>query len=282
MAAAGDPFAQDVPSSGNCSAARPDVDLALVNLEIARDAYPDLDLPVFMERIEALATRVDERCPVGSRSKHVIGQLNWVLFVEEEYQGNVEDYFDPRNSYLNEVLDRKLGIPISLSVLYQAVASRVGLTLAGVNLPAHFLLRETESPAPLFVDPFHAGRTLDVDACERFLSALVGRPYRLRAEEIAPCDSSTTVSRMLRNLKTIYLERHDHASALPVRRRLAALNPRDLAEVRDWGTTSLQANRPGESLGPLERYIVEQPGAPDIETIRSLLKAARREVAHRN
>jgi regulator of sirC expression with transglutaminase-like and TPR domain len=258
------------------------VDLALVNLEMARDVYPDLDIPAFMGRIEALAGRVDERCPVGSRERHVIGQLNWVLFVEEEFRGNVEDYFDPGNSYLNEVLDRKLGIPISLSVLYLAVASRVGLSLAGVNLPVHFLLRVTGAPAPLLVDPFHGGRTLDLDSCERFLSRLLGRPYRLHADEVAPCDASTTVSRMLRNLKSIYLERRDYASALPVCRRLSALNPHDLAEVRDWGTASLQANHPGESLGPLERYVVERPDAPDVESIRSLLKAARREVAHRN
>jgi regulator of sirC expression with transglutaminase-like and TPR domain len=276
-----DPFAQDAEFRKLLGGDQT-VDLGLVNLELARDAYPDLDIPAFMGRIEALAARVEERCPVGSRPRQVIGQINWVLFVEEEFQGNVADYYDPRNSYLNEVLDRKLGIPISLSVLYLAVASRVGLSLAGVNLPAHFLLRMTGESAPLLVDPFHAGLILDLDTCEQFLSELVGPPVRLDSDDIAPCDASTTVSRMLRNLKSIYLERRDFASALPVCRRLAALNPQVLSEVRDWGTTSLQANRPGESLGPLERYVVEQPDAPDSEAIRSLLKVARREVAHRN
>ena len=276
-----DPFAQDAEFRKLLDG-EPTVDLAAVNLEVARDAYPGLDIADYLGRIEALASRVDERCPVGSRESHVIGQINWVLFVEEEYRGNSEDYYDPRNSYLNELIDRKLGIPISLSVLYQGVASRVGLGMAGVNLPAHFLLRATGTPAPLLVDPFHAGRTLDLDACERFVSQLVGRPYRLRAEEVAPCDPSITASRMLRNLKSIYLQRQDFSSALPVCRRRAALNPGDLDEVRDWGTVSLRADHPGESLGPLGRYVDERPDAEDSETIRALLRVARREVAQRN
>ncbi|WP_435010147.1 SirB1 family protein [Tundrisphaera lichenicola] len=258
------------------------IDLARVNLEVARDAYPDLDPEDVLARIDVLSARVGERCPRGSKPLHVIGQINWVLFVEEEFRGNVDDYYDPRNSYLNDILDRKLGIPISLSILYLAVASRVGLTMAGVNLPVHFLLRVVEAPTPLLVDPFHSGRALDFDACERFLSEIVRRPYVLRESQIVPCDASTTVSRMLRNLKNIYLERESHGEALPVTRRLAALNPGELAEVRDWGTTSLQAGRPGEAMGPLERYVRERPDAPDVETIRTLLKVARREVARRN
>ena len=276
-----DPFIQDAEFR-KLLGGEEDVDLAVVNLEVARDAYPELELTACTERIERLAARVGERCPIGSRPGHVIGQLNWVLFVEEEYRGNADDYYDPRNSYLNEVLDRKLGIPISLSILYQAVASRVGLSLVGVNLPAHFLLREAGATPPLFVDPFHGGRILDLNSCEQFLSTLVGRPCRLNPDDVGPCGASTTVSRMLRNLKAIYLQAQDFAAALPVCRRLAALNPRDLSEVRDWGTTCLQANRPGESLAPLGRYVVEAADAPDVETVRSLLKVARRDVANRN
>ena len=100
----------------------------------------------------------------GARVRHILGQINWVLFVEEGFRGNVEDYYDPRNSYLNEVLDRKLGLPISLSVLYAEVASRVGLALGCVNLPMHFALRVMGRDEPVFVDPFHEGRMLDQTA----------------------------------------------------------------------------------------------------------------------
>lgn len=276
-----DPFAQDSEFRRLIRGDRP-VDLARVNLEVARDAYPQLDERPVLDRLDAMAARVEGRCPAGSRPSQVIGQINWVLYVEEEYRGNADDYYDPRNSYLNEVLDRKLGIPISLSILYGAIAARVGLGLAGVNLPAHFLLRTVGGLDPIFVDPYHEGRTLDRDGCDLFVSGLLKRPCRLEDAQVAPTDASSVISRMLRNLKAIYLDSRDFAAALPIARRLAALNPGDLAEVRDWGTTSLQADRPGEALGPLGRYVDERPEAPDSEAVRSLLKAARREVAFRN
>ncbi len=259
-----------------------DVNLVRLNLEIARDAYPDVDEADILERIDTLADRVRERCSPGAAARSVIGQINWVLFVEEGFRGNTEDYFDPANSYLNEVFDRKLGLPISLSVLYRDVARRVGLPLACVNLPLHFALKVAGRDEPLFVNPFHEGRVMDLAACERFLGGLAGREVHLSAEECAGCDASVTVARMLRNLKAIYLERKDYGSALPVVRRLAALRRDDLLEQRDWGMVSLQADRPGEALAPLGRYVEARPGAPDAQAVRSLLKSARREVAIRN
>ena len=258
------------------------VDLVRVNLEIARDAYPDLDGADVLSQVDALAGRVRDRCSPDGGARYLIGQINWVMFVEEGFKGNVDDYFDPRNSYLNEVLDRKLGLPITLSVLYAAVAARAGLALGCVNLPMHFALKVMGRDDPIFVDPFHEGRMLDLPDCERFLSELAGRDVRLSAEEFISCDPSVTVARMLRNLKGLYLERKDFASALPVVRRLAALRRDDLLEQRDWGMVSLQADRPGEALDPLGRYVEARPHSPDAEAIRSLLKSARREVAFRN
>jgi regulator of sirC expression with transglutaminase-like and TPR domain len=258
------------------------VNLARINLEIARDAYPEIEPSEVLTRIDALADRVRDRCSPGGGVRYVVGQINWVLFVEEGFRGNVEDYYDPRNSYLNEVLDRKLGLPISLSVMYAEVASRVGLALGCVNLPMHVALRVVGRDDPLFVDPFHEGRMLDLDGCERFLTNLAGRPIQLGSEERGPCKPSITVARMLRNLKSIHLESRDYASALPVVRRLAALSRDDLLEQRDWGMICLQADRPGEALAPLERYVEELPQAADAETVRNLLRSARREVAFRN
>ena len=276
-----DPFARD-EEFGRLIQGDGDVDLVRINLEIARDAYPDLDQADILDRIESLAERVRDRCLPDGGPHYMIGQINWVMFVEEGFQGNVEDYFDPRNSYLNEVLDRKLGLPIALSLLYAEVAARAGLALGCVNLPMHFALRVMGREEPLFVDPFHEGRVLDLPDCERFLSGLSGRDVRLGAEEFNTCDPSVTVARMLRNLKGVYLERKDFASALPVVRRLAALRRDDLLEQRDWGMVSLQADRPGEALDPLGRYVEARPQAPDAEAIRSLLRSARREVAFRN
>ncbi len=276
-----DPFARD-PEFRRLIRGDERVDLVRVGLEIARDAYPDLDPEPILARIDALAERVRQRCAPEGGPRYIIGQINWVLFVEEGFRGNSEDYYDPRNSYLNEVLDRKLGLPIALAVLYAQIAGRVGLELGCVNVPMHFLLRVMRGDKLLFVDPFHEGRTLDLPGCERFLSDLAGRPVRVGPEDCVPCDPSVTVARMLRNLKTVYLEQRDYASALPVARRLAALRANDLAEQRDWGMICLQADRPGEAVDPLRRYLESAPHASDAGTVQSLLKGALREVALRN
>ncbi len=276
-----DPFARD-EHFRRLIGGEPAIDLVAVNLEIARDAYPDLEIDRTIDRIESLSERVRERCSLGGPVRSVIGQINWVLYVEEGFRGNVDDYYDPRNSYLNDVLDRKLGLPITLSILYARVASKVGLELGYVNLPMHFGLGLSGPDGPLFIDPFHEGRILDRPACERFLSELAGRSIELGDEELGSCEHSVTVSRMLRNLKGIYLEQKDFASALPVVRRLAVLRRDDPLELRDWGMICLQVDRPGEALGPLQSYVDALPDAPDIAAIQSLLKSARREVAFRN
>jgi regulator of sirC expression with transglutaminase-like and TPR domain len=260
--------------------ARPD--LTRIALEIARDAYPDLEPGPYLEWIEALAARVRDRAPAAAKARQVLGQINWVLFVEEGFQGNTEDYYDPKNSYLNQVIERKTGIPISLSVLYRAVAHRLGLEMEGVNLPAHFMLRVDRGGETIFVDPFHAGALLDRQGCERRVAELIGRPVVLSDREIAPCGLDLVVTRMLRNLKAIYLRGHDFSAALPVQRRLAALNPDDPLEQRDLGMLCLQLDRPAEAIAPLQSLLDARPEPEDADAIRALLRAARREVASWN
>jgi len=255
------------------------VDLVVINLEIAGDVDPEVDAGACLAAIDAIADRVRERCPEGAGALDVIAQINQALFVEDEYRGNTEDYFDPRNSYLNQVVERRLGIPISLSILYAAVAGRLGLRLDGVNTPLHFLLRVTDEEPALFVDPFHAGTILDRPGCERLLSELSGQQVRLGFEHFTPCNPSTVVTRMLRNLKRIYLDRKSFHQALPVARRLAALNRSDLLEQRDWGLIAIEANQPGEAIGPLVRYLAEAAPGQDADRVHDALKAARREVA---
>ena len=124
------PFA-DSPEFQRLVKGSDNVQLARIALEIARDAYPDLDVEAYLKRIEELAARARSRFRPGAKVRDIIGQINWVLYVEEGIGGNWEEYYDPRNSYLNEVLDRKLGIPISLSVVYWTVAEHLGLPMAG-------------------------------------------------------------------------------------------------------------------------------------------------------
>jgi regulator of sirC expression with transglutaminase-like and TPR domain len=256
--------------------------LLRIALEIARDAYHELDIESYVEKVNELADRIRDRCAGPSRPRKVLGQINWAMFVEEGYQGNRENYFDPRNSYLNEVIDRKTGIPISLSVLYLALAHQLDLPIAGVNLPAHFMLRLLGSSPLLFVDPFHSGELLDQPGCERRLTELARQPIQLSELQLAPCPARMVVARMLRNLKAIYLGTNDFLSALSVQRRLATVAEDQPEELRDLGMICLQVDRPGEAIDPLEAYLNAQPKADDADSVTDLLNTAQRIVARWN
>ncbi len=258
------------------------VDLARIALEIGRDAYPEIDIEAYLARIDQLADRASTRFQPGSNAREILGQINWVLFVEEEFRGNLEDYYDPRNSYLNEVLDRGLGIPITLSLVYAAMAERLGLAVAGLDLPLHFMLRIDERDQTHFVDPFYGGAIYDRQRCEQKLTELAERPIVLPNSAIEPCSSRVLISRMLRNLKVIYGRSGDVASLLPIQRRLTALNIRDPGELRDLGILCVQADRLGEAIEPLQAYLELAPGSEDFREMSDLLAALRREVARWN
>ncbi|AMV38943.1 SirB1 family protein [Planctomyces sp. SH-PL62] len=258
----------------------PGVDLARVAFEIAGDFHPGLEPEAEIARIDALAERVRARIRKAAPARKVLGQLNWVLFIEEGYTGNADAYYDPRNSYLNEVLDRKTGIPISLSILYRAIAGRVGVALSSVCLPAHFMLRLDED-GPTFVDPFHGGEFLDRAACERRIAKLAGMEEPLADDLFDPSPDAAVAARLLRNLKTIHLAESDVPSALLVQRRLAAVadEPR---ELRDLGMLYLKVERHGEAIDPLALYLKSRPQADDAETVQALLSGARSVVAQWN
>ena len=257
-------------------------DLTRLALEVARDAYPSLDSNAQISRIDHFSDRVRDRCPEGAKARHILGQINWVLFVEEEFRGNNHDYQDPRNSYLNTVLDRKLGIPLSLSILYLAIADRLGLAMSGVNLPGHFVVRAGRGDTAIYIDPFNQGATLDREGCARLAERATGRPIILSEDVLASCPSSTIVARMLRNLKASHLREHDFAAAVPVLRRLVALHKGDHEERRDLGIACARSGLAGEALGHLSAYVAARPDALDVRDVQALALAARREIAGRN
>ncbi len=258
------------------------VNLARIALEIARDAYPEIDVEAYLQKIQNFADRARGRFIAGAKVREILGQINWVLFVEEEFRGNQEDYYDPRNSYLNEVLDRGLGIPITLSLVYWRMAERLGLSMAGVDLPLHFMLRVDDHGQSLFVDPFHGGVLYDRKGCEQKLSEIAENLVTLPDTSIEPCSNRILISRMLRNLKVIYGRTGDIASLLPIQRRLTALNPQEPGELRDLGMLCVRADCLGEGIEPLQAYLRLSPGADDADEIGDLLGALRREVSRWN
>ncbi|WP_250846719.1 SirB1 family protein [Aquisphaera insulae] len=253
--------------------------LARIALEIAGDAYPGLDIEAYLARIDGLADRIRPRCEPGARPRKLLGQVNWAMFTEDAYRANQENYFDPRNSYLNEVMDRKLGIPISLSILYASLAERLGVRLDGVNFPAHFMLRHGDGEGAFFIDCFQGGEFLDRDGCLRRLEDRTRTPVVLTEEGFAPCSPRVTIARMLQNLKAIYLGTSDYASSLPVQRRLAALDDESFIEHRDLGVICIHVDRPGEAIDPLQAYLNANPAAEDFEDVAALLSVARRVIA---
>lgn len=275
------PFA-DSPEFQRLLADAGEVDLARVALEIARDTYPEISIESYLQKIETLTDRARSRYRAGAKVRDILGQINWVLFVEEKFRGDEDDYYDPRNSYLNEVLDRGLGIPITLSLVYWTMAKRLGLTMAGVDLPLHFMLRFDELGQPWFVDPFHAGALYDRTGCEQKLSVIAEHAVSLPDATIEPCSDRILISRMLRNLKVIYGRSGEVATLLPIQRRLTALNPHQPGELRDLGILCIKADRLGEAMAALQGYLDQCPSAEDAGAIRDLLTALRREIARWN
>lgn len=175
----------------------PEEDLPLdeAALLIAAHAYPDLDIAFEIELLDGLAERCPDRTLDGWRR---------YLFVEQGFTGNVDDYYDPENSFLNKVLERRTGLPITLSVLGIVVGQRLGLRLAGVGLPGHFLLRHDGDGSPVFVDPFAGGRVLDREACIERFKAVNGLNAPFVESYLDPVGPRAIIGRMLANLRAIY------------------------------------------------------------------------------
>lgn len=254
-----------------------------IALEIARDACPGLEFGPYLQRLDQLAARVRLRIPEEAPTQVLLQQINWVLYVEEGFTGNDSNDFDPNDSYLNEVLDRRTGIPISLGVVYRGVAERLGLPLHGVNLPAHFVLRaDRESAEPMFIDPFHGGRLLDRDACQTLIASRSGAAVELTEEQFRPMSTAEVVARMLRNLRAIHLQSGDAVLAFAVLKRLVALEPIEAAYRRDLGIVALGLDRPAEGIEQLSAYLEQEHQATDARRIRSLILAARHRLAEGN
>src|SRR5438874_1091118 len=179
-----------------------DFDLAEAALLIAQDAQPDLDVMAYLHRFEALAATVRTRLPEKPDTATIIDQLNELLFHEEKLSGNTTDYYDPRNSFLNEVLERKTGIPITLSVIYLEVGRRLGLSLVGVGFPGHFLVKCQSSEGEIVLDPFHGGMRLSPEQLAQKLREMYGdgNPFLSQIPQLlTPASKREILIRMLRN-----------------------------------------------------------------------------------
>ena len=225
------------------------IDLVRAALTIAQTEYPDLDINAYRGRIEDLARRVKRLVPDLGDPSESIAALNRVLFEEEGFRGNGEDYYDPRNSFLNDVLDRKLGIPITLAVVYMEVAHRVGFPLVGVGMPGHFLLKHYDVEGrEILIDPFNRGSILTAKDCQRALDEIYGGQMPLQPEFLMAVSRRQVLVRMLNNLKSIYLSVRNFRKALPIVDLILAIYPRSPEDVKQRALLRWSLGRPAERL----------------------------------
>jgi regulator of sirC expression with transglutaminase-like and TPR domain len=255
------------------------IDLGRAALTMAAADYPDLAIDVYLARLEQLAA--DARARLGSETDvyRTIDVLNDVLFREHGFRGNREDYFDPRNSFLNEVLDRRTGIPISLSVLYMEVAQKIGLPLQGVGFPGHFLVKYAGPAEEIVIDPFGQGEIRSRKNLQTMLNRLYRGKVGFDADFLAAATKKQILRRMLNNLELIYLRQNELTKGLSVVERLLVLDPASAVDIRDRGIIYLRLECFQQALEDLQRYISLAPRADDAEAIRDQITALTRQVA---
>jgi regulator of sirC expression with transglutaminase-like and TPR domain len=256
------------------------LDLAELALELARDEYPDLDAEAYLGQLTGMAHEAG-RYLRGSLPARVTGLCRY-LFHDMGFRGNTQSYYDPRNSYLNDVLERRTGLPILLATVTIAVGTRAGLEVVGVGLPGHFVVKAVADGQEIIFDPFHGGRKLEPEQCEILVNQVTGLPFRATAEGLAPLPVGLIVLRMLNNLKATYLGDDDFRRAVRVIERIRQLSPDDVVQRRDLGISFVRAAQPGRALDHLQAYLTAIPEAEDADTVRRFLNEARLEVARWN
>jgi regulator of sirC expression with transglutaminase-like and TPR domain len=247
------------------------LDLGRAALTIALADYPDLDIAGYLRRIDALAVEVSQRAGVDADRYRSIAALNFVLFKEYGFRGNRDDYYDPKNSFLNEVIERKRGLPITLSILYMEVGQRIGLNIAGVGFPGHFLVKAKSEDEEIVIDPFNAGDVKSYEELQATLDQFYGGKVRLHRDMLAALPKKQIIKRMLGNLKAIYGRRDELVKMLAVLDRLIILDPGSVEDVRDRGAVYLRLECYGQAKDDFETYLRLAPDAQDAAAIREQL-----------
>lgn len=264
--------------------AEDEIDLAEAVLLIAAHADVHLDVPKYLSELDTLAAALAEQLPESSDDADRLRALNRFMFQQQGFGPSVEDYYDPRNSCLDQVLERRVGIPITLSIVYMEIGRRIGLAIDGVSFPGHFLVRCRLAEDVIVLDPFAHGASLSFEDLQQRLRAIQGDgitptdlAYALRA-----ATTKDILNRMLGNLKAIYVQRQDDYRMLTILDMIIALAPDAAAEVRDRGIVYLRLECFRAALDDFERYIELAPTAADAGLIRKGVVELRKAAARLN
>ncbi|MCZ6695424.1 MAG: transglutaminase-like domain-containing protein [Acidobacteria bacterium] len=249
------------------------IDLAQASLLIAREEYPGLRIGDYLAQMDEMAASIRSRLRGGEGFTSLVAHVNRLLFDELGFRGNREEYYDPRNSFLNDVLDRRVGIPISLSTIYLEVARRIGLRLAGVTFPGHFLVRYVgrDMRAEILIDPFNRGILLTEVECRHRLDELFQGQIPFRQELLRRASKRDILERILMNLRSIYQGQRDFHRALRIQKLLIDVQPGRPAAIRDRGLLYYRLACLGQAAHDLRSYLKAAPSAPDAGNIQSRL-----------
>ncbi len=256
------------------------LDLARAALLIAAEENSRLNVGQYLERLDALGNEASIQ--LKGANGNAIEMLNRFLFDEHCFIGNRRDYYDPRNSYLNEVIDRRKGIPLTLSLVYMEIAKRVGLKAEGIGFPGHFIVRAfSHDGLPSLIDTFNCCR-LDREGCQGLLDNLYGGSVSLNEEHLRASSRRDILVRMLTNLKAVYTRNNFHRQALTAVDRIILIKPYDPSEHRDRGALLTHLSRYPEAIEETETYLRLVPNAPDTEQVREYLHLIQKEQAMKN
>jgi regulator of sirC expression with transglutaminase-like and TPR domain len=261
-------------------APEPEIDLTAGALAVARIEYPALVAAHHVKQLDELAARsgaagIDDRL----RALH---RLREFLFDEEGFQGNADDYYDPANSCLNRVIERRLGIPITLSVLLIEVARRVGLFVQGIGLPGHFVVSASVGDECVLLDPFDGGAILTQETAADVVARALGRRVKLSADHFAPSTKRQILARMLLNLKAAYVRREEWTKGLLAVEHLLVLDGGSSAHMRDRGSLRVKLGQLLRGAADWERYLAAHPQATDGDRIKRELRRVRQRLATLN
>ena len=259
------------------------IDLLRAALAIARVEYPRLDVEVYVRQVEALAQRVGASVAERGDPEQSIAALNRVLFDEEMFRGNTADYYSPRNSFLNDVLDRHLGIPITLALVYMETARRAGFPLLGVGFPGHFLLKHYDiSGEALLIDAFERGQVVTEADCQRRLDALYAGKLALQPEFLMAVTRRQMLTRVLNNLRSIYLTARNFRKAVEIVDLVLMIYPRSPGDVKQRAALRQELEDYRGALADYEDYVKMLPEASDADEIRQVALSIRRMLALMN
>lgn len=243
---------------------------------MACEEYPQLVVSPYLDQLDEIAGRIKVLLNPDDSPRQIVGKINSVLFGELGFRGNTEDYYDPRNSFFNDVLERRVGIPITLSAVYMEVARRVSFPLAGVGMPGHFLLKYSDRENEFFLDPFNQGEVLTHRDCEARVEQLYGDTVQFSDHLLDAVTHRQIIARMLNNLKSIYLKGQTYDKGLAIVDMMMLVDPEDPEQYRDRGLLCLRLRKFKKATSDLEHYMKIAPNADDRAEVEAHLTKLKR------